>query len=88
MLEGCLRRVVEQSNKSEIRGGCRLAGIDEIADGVIATYVRDGREHKLKGKFLVGADGKTGFTRKMYLEAKGVKLESSDKYEISLFEPF
>ncbi|PUU76259.1 putative monooxygenase [Tuber borchii] len=80
VLEGCLRRVVEQSDKSEIRGGCRLAGIDEIADGVIATYVRDGREHKLKGKFLVGADGKTGFTRKMYLEVKGVKLESSDKF--------
>ena len=66
-----------------------MAEIDGIADGVIATYVRDGgREYKLKGKFLVGTDGKAGFTRKVNSEAKGVKFESSDKYEISLFKPY
>ena len=48
-----------------------------------ATYL-DGqqREHTIRSKFLVGADGKTGFTRKQYLEPLGVELLWAEKYVI------
>ncbi|GFF94842.1 hypothetical protein IFM53868_07721 [Aspergillus udagawae] len=34
-----------------------------------------GTERKIRARFFVGADGKTGFTRKRYLEEKGVFME-------------
>lgn len=34
----------------------------------------------MRGKYLVGADGKTGFTRKKYLEPRGVLLQQSSRY--------
>jgi len=40
-------------------------------------------EKKITAKFLVGADGKTGFVRKKYLEPKGVIMEKSDRYELT-----
>lgn len=59
---------------SELRYPCDVTGIDEITDGVQVEYKRpDGSCSKLKGRFLVGADGKRGYTRKDYLEAKGIE---------------
>jgi len=34
----------------------------------------------VQGKFLVGADGKMGYVRKNFLEAKGVRQLDSAKY--------
>ncbi|UNI15993.1 hypothetical protein JDV02_002473 [Purpureocillium takamizusanense] len=48
----------------------------EDSDWVYASYVdASGDLRTVRGKFLVGADGKTGFTRKQYLEPRGVTLE-------------
>ncbi|KAJ5125209.1 monooxygenase [Penicillium atrosanguineum] len=58
--------------------------IFEDADWVYATYSdASGTERKLRAKFLAAADGKTGFTRKMYLEPKGIQLNWAEqtKYE-------
>jgi 2-polyprenyl-6-methoxyphenol hydroxylase-like FAD-dependent oxidoreductase len=61
--------------------------ISEDEDYVYATYTnQDGEEKKLRAKYLVGADGKTGFTRKNYLEPKGIRMEKDEKYvEIDYF---
>ncbi|KIW16621.1 hypothetical protein PV08_03809 [Exophiala spinifera] len=69
---------------SELRLGCTITQIEEDEDHVRVKYTDDslgGVEKWIKGKFLVGADGKTGFTRKMYLEKRGVVLESLPGYE-------
>ena len=51
-----------------------MTGIREVDDGVYATYQReDGETMEIQGKHLVGADGKRGYVRKGYLEAKGIQ---------------
>jgi hypothetical protein len=55
---------------------CTLTAIDGSDDSVYAEYDEDacGATH-LQAKFLVGGDGKTGFTRKKYLEPKGISKD-------------
>ncbi|KAF4535858.1 3-(3-hydroxy-phenyl)propionate/3-hydroxycinnamic acid hydroxylase [Lasiodiplodia theobromae] len=73
-LEQALREQVLSSAYAELRLQCTLTSILEVADGVVVSYTRgDGTEAKLKGAYLVGADGKRGFVRKEYLEAKGIE---------------
>jgi 2-polyprenyl-6-methoxyphenol hydroxylase-like FAD-dependent oxidoreductase len=75
-LEAALRSAMASTEHSTLRVGSTLTSISEDTEWVYATYAdKDGNEHRLRGKFLVGADGKTGFTRKKYLEPKGVKME-------------
>jgi 2-polyprenyl-6-methoxyphenol hydroxylase-like FAD-dependent oxidoreductase len=80
VLERHLREVMEKSELCELRSSCTLTSISEDDSWVYATY-RDqaGSEKQVQAKFLVGADGKTGYTRKQYLEPKGIKLEWAEK---------
>jgi 2-polyprenyl-6-methoxyphenol hydroxylase-like FAD-dependent oxidoreductase len=57
-----------------------LSSISEDEDWVYATY-KDGTgvEKQIRAKFLVGADGKTGYTRKKYLEPKGVFMQWAEQ---------
>lgn len=83
-LEAGLRSAIASAEHSILRVGSTLTSISEDEDWVYITYDdKDANEHRLRGKFLVGADGKTGFTRKRYLEPKGVKMEqvSSTSYQ-------
>lgn len=77
-LEKHLREAAEKYEGCDIRSGCTVVGIEEDDEWVAATY-RDpeGRMKSVRGRFLVGADGKTGFVRKMYLEPKGIRLEQA-----------
>jgi 2-polyprenyl-6-methoxyphenol hydroxylase-like FAD-dependent oxidoreductase len=51
-----------------------VTGIREVDGGVQAIYQReDGETMEIQGKHLVGADGKRGYVRKGYLEAKGIQ---------------
>ena len=72
--------VMEQWIRSvagDLRLGAEVLDIQEDQSGVTARYSdSNGSVRWVKGKFLVGADGKTGFTRKRYLEPKGVVMES------------
>ena len=62
------------STYAELRLQCTVTSILEIDDGVVVSYTRqDGTEGSLKSAYLVGADGKRGFVRKEYLEAKGIE---------------
>ena len=75
-LEKNIRRKIENSRFSQLRTCCTLTSIHEDQDWVYATYTDgDNVEHGVRAKFLVGADGKTGFTRKKYLEPKGVLMQ-------------
>lgn len=69
-------RLREKIAEGALRPGCTLIGIDEDNEGVSAKYVDiHGSERVSRSKFLVGADGKTGFVRKKYLEPKGVMMK-------------
>ena len=77
VMESNLRMAASSCPSSELRLGSIIVGIKEDKDWIYATYVGDnGTERTLRGKFFVGADGKTGYTRKRYLEPKGVILET------------
>ena len=54
--------------------------MEEDDESVYVSYVDEqGNEKKVRGKFTVGCDGKTGFVRKQYLEPRGVVMERNPK---------
>ncbi|KAL9085457.1 MAG: hypothetical protein Q9165_007607 [Trypethelium subeluteriae] len=77
VLEKYLRdAATSQSSTSEIRSSANLNAVWEDDNWVYVEYEDgDGSLRRLRSKFLVGADGKTGFVRKRYLEPKGVHME-------------
>jgi len=75
-MEKAIRDKLDQTPSSQLRPDSTLVNIAETADSVVVEYqTADGHVRKLKAPFLVGADGKTGFVRKRYLEGKGIILE-------------
>jgi 2-polyprenyl-6-methoxyphenol hydroxylase-like FAD-dependent oxidoreductase len=53
---------------SQLRTSCAMTPIDEDDDCVYAEYQDAcGATYLFRAKFLVGADGKTGFTRNKHL---------------------
>ncbi|ETS77007.1 hypothetical protein PFICI_10881 [Pestalotiopsis fici W106-1] len=77
-LEKSLRTALLESSSSQLREQCTLTAISEDCDWIYATYQDANRHTKvIRGKYLVGADGKTGFTRKKYLEEKGILMVQS-----------
>ena len=79
-MERCLRDVISSQPESELRSGSTICEIEEATGGVIVTYMaKNGEKMKLRAKFFVGADGKTGFTRKKYLEPMGITMEKSER---------
>lgn len=82
VLEKHLRLAAAATKHAQLRSGCTVTSIVELDDCVEVTYQCHGDQTKqLRGKFLVGADGKTGFTRKKYLEPRGVLMQQSSRYE-------
>lgn len=80
ILEKYLRTAMEKADECELRSSCELTSISEDKDWVYATYKDvSGIEHKIRAKFLTAADGKTGYTRKMYLEPKGIELNWAEQ---------
>lgn len=57
-----------------------MTGISEDRDWVYAQFTdTSGVKKRIRARFLVGADGKTGYTRKQYLESRGIKLEQASQ---------
>jgi 2-polyprenyl-6-methoxyphenol hydroxylase-like FAD-dependent oxidoreductase len=76
VLEKAIRGVIAESAFSELRVSSTIVSIAEDNDFVYVEYVgADRTRRKMRAKFLVGADGKTGYTRKKYLEPKGIIME-------------
>ncbi len=80
VLEKHLRCAALKSKHADIRCSSTLTSISEDEDWVYVTYTdAKGEERRIRGKFLAAADGKTGFTRKKYLEPKGVHMEKASQ---------
>ncbi|GKZ25975.1 hypothetical protein AbraIFM66951_001991 [Aspergillus brasiliensis] len=75
-LERKLRDVMGAHESCSLRSGSTVIDLEEDDSWTYCTY-RDaeGTERKIRARFFVGSDGKTGYTRKQYLEKKGVFLE-------------
>lgn len=83
-IEKHLRDQIVQLGIGKMQLGSEVNSIREDSESVYVGYTdSSGATHTVQGKFLVGADGKTGYTRKRYLEAKGIELlaTSSTEYE-------
>lgn len=64
------------SSHCSLRCNATVIHLEEDDDWTYCTYrTTTGEEKGLRARFLVGADGKTGYTRKQYLEPRGVILE-------------
>lgn len=76
VLEKCLRDVIMASKSCNLRPNSTLTSISEDSTWVYIDY-EDANHvmHHIRGKFLVGADGKTGYTRKQYLEPRGILMK-------------
>lgn len=82
-MEKYLRQIVKDSSLGHFREESEVIGIEEKDQRVEVTYkdVRTEAMHCLRARFVVGTDGKGGFTRKKYLEPKGILMEHTDPYE-------
>lgn len=79
-MEKAIRDQIEETPYSQIRTESTLMGIREDQDSVYVDYSDSkGEIRRLKAPFLVGADGKTGYVRKKYLEPKGIIMEKSEQ---------
>ena len=80
-LERAIRDALHSHPASELRSQCTVRSVWEDSERVMVEYTdSQGESRKLAGAFLVGADGKTGYVRKRYLEPKGVQLERCEGY--------
>ncbi|OKL61492.1 hypothetical protein UA08_03338 [Talaromyces atroroseus] len=80
VLEKHLRNKMAENGFSQLRSGCIVVGISEDEQWTYCEYINskdpDNKGiQRIRSRFLVGADGKTGFTRKKYLETKGIQME-------------
>lgn len=83
VLERAIRSVIEENPFSELRPGSTVVAITEDKDLVHVEYDDSaGTRREVRGRFLVGADGKTGYTRKKYLEPRGVIMERCSEYVV------
>ncbi|KAK4982904.1 hypothetical protein LTR50_007530 [Elasticomyces elasticus] len=84
MVEKSLRSAISRYSCAQFRSRSTVTSISEDNAWAYITYLdADGALHKIRTKFVMGADGKTGFTRKKYLEPRGVLLQraSQTSYE-------
>lgn len=76
VLEKHLRRAISASPSSTLRHSCTVNSISEDSEWVYVKYVdAEGQQRQIRAHFLIGADGKTGFVRKNYLEPKGIQMQ-------------
>lgn len=75
-LEQAIRDKISGSQYSQLRSKCLVTCVSEDEQSVMVQYVdAGGQERSIRGKFLIGADGKTGYVRKKYLEPKGITMD-------------
>ncbi|KAE9376323.1 FAD/NAD(P)-binding domain-containing protein [Stipitochalara longipes BDJ] len=81
ILEKYVRLAATRHASSQLRSSCTVNHIEEDEDWVYCQYLdASGEQKRIRSKFLVGCDGKTGFTRKTYLEPKGVLMEQISSF--------
>lgn len=84
MKESAMRKKVIGSPFCDLRCGCTVVGRQQDGENLIVQYEdRKDASRKIKGSFLIGADGKKGVVRKHFLEASaGIKqVDSAYRYD-------
>ncbi|SCV48547.1 uncharacterized protein FFB14_10439 [Fusarium fujikuroi] len=77
-IEQNLRTQITALGTAKLRLGSTVNPITEDKDWVYARYTNKSNQTGIvRARFLVGADGKTGFTRKQYLQPKGVTMDQA-----------
>lgn len=80
-LERSIRDAILFSPSSELRCNALVSSITEDESSVTVDYTDQfGSINRIRALFLVGADGKTGYVRKHYLEPKGILMERCEGY--------
>ena len=80
-LERSIRDAILLTSCSELRPNKLLTSITEDDSNVTVEYTdQSGSISRIRAPFLVGADGKTGYVRKRYLEPKGILMERCEGY--------
>ena len=76
ILEKTIRDNIQARPHSELRTQCTVNAISEDDNHVTVRYTdATGQLRSIQAPFLVGADGKTGYVRKKYLEPKGIHMD-------------
>ncbi|TKA55688.1 hypothetical protein B0A49_08638, partial [Cryomyces minteri] len=79
-MERHLQAKIDQTY-GQLRSSSSVVAISEDKGNVYVDYEEgSGKLRRIRGKYLVGADGKTGFIRKKYLEPRGIIMEKSAKF--------
>lgn len=80
-LERAIRDAIDMYPASELRTKSTITGVKDEGGHVEVEYKdAKGSTHTIRAKYLVGADGKTGYVRKKFLEPKGILMERSEGY--------
>ncbi|KAK5095835.1 hypothetical protein LTS08_007972 [Lithohypha guttulata] len=78
-LERAIRDSMSDNSYSEMRSRCLVTGISEDSECVTVHYINaQGQATSIQSRFLVGADGKTGYVRKKYLEPQGITMNKCE----------
>ncbi|KAH8654336.1 hypothetical protein BGZ61DRAFT_373624 [Ilyonectria robusta] len=73
-LEEELRGLLQSSEYAQLRTECTVTSCREGVDSIEVSFTAsDGASTDLRGRYLVGADGKRGIVRKAFLEPRGVE---------------
>jgi 2-polyprenyl-6-methoxyphenol hydroxylase-like FAD-dependent oxidoreductase len=64
VLEDLLRERLRRHPLVDLREGWTCTGVEQSADGAVATVVADGTEHRLSARHLVGCDGAGSVVRR------------------------
>ncbi|KAI1616223.1 monooxygenase [Exophiala viscosa] len=79
-MEKAIRDQIEKTSFCDFRTESIVTGVNEDSQHVYVEYTdANAVTHTVKSRFLVGADGKTGYVRKKYLEPKGIIMEKSEQ---------
>ncbi|KAK6373536.1 hypothetical protein LTS17_008028 [Exophiala oligosperma] len=78
-MEKAIRDQIQTTPSCNLITEATVTGVSEDQNYAYVDYVdAKGSTHRIKAPFLVGADGKTGYVRKMYLEPKGIVMAKSE----------
>ena len=83
-LEKVIRQAISANPHSQLKSKSTVTAISEGENRVCVQYIdANGQQRSIQAPFLVGADGKTGYVRKKYLEPKGVTMDRCEgtKYQ-------
>lgn len=71
-----IRNQLAQYPNCDFRGGCEVVSREEGPDDTVVEYkTGNGGRHFIRTSWLVGADGKRGVVRKVFLEPEGIRQE-------------